>query len=326
MSMPPSDRTPEWPSSAPPAGQQWPNPQSGPPVSPYAAAPNGYPPQPDPYGQPAAGTYGQPVAGTYGQPQSGQPAYGQPAPGTYGQPQSGQPAYGQQQPYGQPQYGQQPYGQPQYGQPQEPYGQQPYGQPQYGQQPYGQPQYAQPQYGQQYGQPGGAPGQPQLATAGDRFLARLLDGLILAIPSFAIILVLFLIPVFFATSLISNSAGVTAGAVLVFFLGFLLTLVAQAFLTYWYGVKYLTKHGGQTKGKQWRNIRVVTLDGTPLTEGVARRRWMAYEGSSLLGIIPFLGWLVSIYVLLDVLWLLWDQPYRQCLHDKYASTIVVTAA
>ena len=32
--------------------------------------------------------------------------------------------------------------------------------------------------------------------------------------------------------------------------------------------------------------------------------------------VPFLNWL-------DGLWQLWDQPYRQCLHDKFAQTVVV---
>jgi hypothetical protein len=29
--------------------------------------------------------------------------------------------------------------------------------------------------------------------------------------------------------------------------------------------------------------------------------------------------------LIDGLWQLWDQPYRQCLHDKWPGTIVVKA-
>src|SRR5947209_2151951 len=67
--------------------------------------------------------------------------------------------------YGQPQYGQPPpqYGQPQYGQPPPQYGQQ--------QQYYGQPpQYGQQQYGQQ---------QLAYVSVGPRFLAVLIDGLII---------------------------------------------------------------------------------------------------------------------------------------------------
>jgi uncharacterized RDD family membrane protein YckC len=31
----------------------------------------------------------------------------------------------------------------------------------------------------------------------------------------------------------------------------------------------------------------------------------------------------ALFWLLNVLWCTWDQPYRQCLHDKAAKTVVV---
>jgi uncharacterized RDD family membrane protein YckC len=247
------------------------NPASGPPSSPYGQ-------QPGQYGQPQQpGQYGQPQQpGQYGQPQQ---------PGQYGQPQ--QPAPG---------YGQQPG---QYGQPQQP-GQ--YGQPdQYGQQP--------GQYGQQpgqYGQPGWpqAGGTPTLASFGDRFLARLIDWLILFIPLVVLTIV---------ASQIS-------------YVGFLVSIAVWLGLTYWYAVIYLVGHGGQTIGKKVRNIRVVTLDGTPLNQAVALRRWLGYEAAFSIRFIPIIGNLIGIYLLLDELWLLWDKPYQQCLHDKFANTMVVSAA
>ncbi|MGW7521581.1 RDD family protein [Streptomyces sp. NPDC054796] len=108
-------------------------------------------------------------------------------------PGQGQNPYGQQpqQPGQQPQ---QPYGYPQQGQP--PAGGQPaYGYPQQGQAPYGQQQPGQPAYGypQQPPPPGGTVqanngyininylGTVQLATMGQRFLARLIDGLIIGV-------------------------------------------------------------------------------------------------------------------------------------------------
>ncbi|WP_255954106.1 RDD family protein [Streptomyces odontomachi] len=105
------------------------------------------------------------------------------------QPPGGQPNYGYpQQPQGQP-------GQPGYGYPQQPQGQPGYGYPQ--QQPGqpGQPGYGYPQYPQA---PGtlqanngliniGYLGTVQLATMGQRFLARLVDGVILG-AVFSIIL------------------------------------------------------------------------------------------------------------------------------------------
>jgi uncharacterized RDD family membrane protein YckC len=112
-----------------------------------------------------------------------------------------QDPYGQQPPqqpqYGYPQQGQPPQGQPQQGQPQYGYPQQPPSQPQYGYPQQG--GYQQQQgYGQNapYGYPQQAPGTiqanngfiniaylgtVQVATMGQRFLARLLDGVVASI-------------------------------------------------------------------------------------------------------------------------------------------------
>jgi len=54
--------------------------------------------------------------------------------------------------------------------------------------------------------------------------------------------------------------------------------------------------------------------GGQLTRAVAVRRWLVDSLGAQL--VPFLH-------LLDGLWQRWDQPYRQCLHDKAADTAVV---
>jgi hypothetical protein len=36
----------------------------------------------------------------------------------------------------------------------------------------------------------------------------------------------------------------------------------------------------------------------------------------LTSVVPGLGWV-------DGLWQLWDKPWRQCLHDKFAQTLVI---
>jgi hypothetical protein len=51
-----------------------------------------------------------------------------------------------------------------------------------------------------------------------------------------------------------------------------------------------------------------------MTRGVAARRWLANVVAG--AIIPFWRWI-------DGLWQLWDKPYQQCLHDKFARTVVV---
>ena len=74
------------------------------------------------------------------------------------------------------------------------------------------------------------------------------------------------------------------------------------------------RHGGQTIGKRAMKIRVVRLaDGGPVGTSLATRRWLVEVGCGLIGVVA----------LLDGLWQLWDQPYRQCLHDKWPQTVVV---
>ena len=150
------------------------------------------------------------------------------------------PGQGQQQPqYGQQPYGQQPppyeqpssYGQPQYGQPQQPYGQPQYGQPQYGQQPppYGQPQYAQPPYGQQqYGQPQYGYGQAATAYASVwiRFVALLIDGLIL----FAVLGIIIVGFGALIAAVAQNSSGAAVGLGLI--LDLIIILISFGYFAY----------------------------------------------------------------------------------------------
>ncbi len=236
----------------------------------------------------------------------------------------------------------------------QPGGHPPYGQPQPGQQ-YGQPQPPQPQYGAQYGQsqapqqygqppasgyrvPGGAPGYghvqhppaggfagqqnagyasqrptapngQELADVWTRLLARLLDGLIVG-GVVSIIVVPLVIIVFVVSINASDGEATFVGVLLITELAaFLITLAGQ----YVYDVEF-AKRTGQTIGKRVMKLRIVPLDPhRPLDRGVLAKRWLV---SSPGGLIPGLG-------LLNPLWCLWDQPYRQCLHDKFAKTVVV---
>ncbi len=149
--------------------------------------------------------------------------------------------YGQQQPNAQSPYEPQQYGQqpPPYGQQQPGYEQQPppYGQqqPGYGQQPYGQQQA----YGQAYAQ-----GQQQYAGVGVRFLAVLIDGIVLGIIGGVL-------------GFIFHNAGVGGGIV---------GIVAILY----YIVMEATQ--GATLGKMALGLRVVKVDGSPIswTESVIR--------------------------------------------------------
>jgi uncharacterized RDD family membrane protein YckC len=274
----------------------------------------------NPYGQ--QGGYGQPQQGGYGQQGYGQQqgGYGQPQQGGYGQQQQG--GYGQpQQGYGQPQQG---YGQPQqgYGQPQQGYGQQGYGAPQqgYGQQGYGAPQqgYGQQGYGQQgYGQQGYGQGQyggySQLAGMGQRFGARLLDGLIVGIPA-AILLSLIFLPLLTTDAGFDSNGNFTTGTgtlarQFIFSLIFLIAFAA-------YDILMISKRGA-TVGKQLVGILVINENGGPVSTEDAAKRWAIFQ---LPGLVPFIG---GLWVLVCALSPFFDSQRRQGFHDKGAHTLVV---
>ncbi|WP_157851666.1 RDD family protein [Streptomyces monomycini] len=232
--------------------------------------------------------------GPYGQ----QPPYGQQGP--YGQ----QPPYGQQAPNGQqPPYGQQP--------PHEAYGQGQapgYGAPGYGAPGYGAPGYGAPGYGAP-GQPGHPPyGTPQaggppigmLAGRGARLGARALDGLF---QTAAVIVVLVVVGIIQA--LLPRGAGAGIPTALAGIVGVVAALFYEPFMNWKYGATF---------GKRICGLRIARLnDGADLSFGQAVGRWAVVFP---MGFVPFLG-------LLNVLWCCWDEPFRQCLHDKVAGTVVV---
>jgi uncharacterized RDD family membrane protein YckC len=89
-----------------------------------------------------------------------------------------------------------------------------------------------------------------------------------------------------------------------------------------YEVAFLTRTGA-TPGKRVMGISVRLRDrpGPPPLRAVLKRT-AVQEGSRLLGRVPFVGGLASIFSLIDVLWPLWDDK-RQAIHDKAAATNVV---
>ncbi|SCE89630.1 Uncharacterized membrane protein YckC, RDD family [Micromonospora coriariae] len=173
-----------------------------------------------------------------------------------------------------------------------------------------------------------SPGGQPLASFGDRLLAWLIDTVLAS----AVSLVLFM-PVFVVLCLRmitemnrTNPDGTLVepdpGTLFVtFFIPILLLELALLVLMlglYWlYHVEYL-KRGGQTVGKKVMKLRVVPLDPTrALDRRMAGRRWLVqYLAASL---VPGISYL-------DGFWQLWDKPWQQCLHDKFAETVVVKVA
>jgi uncharacterized RDD family membrane protein YckC len=120
----------------------------------------------------------------------------------------------------------------------------------------------------------------ELADVGTRFLALLIDGIILG-----------------AVTGILVGGGRDAGAGLSF-------IINLAY--HWY---FLTRQNGQTLGKQIMKIRVVKVDGTPISDGDAIIRYIGYIVNSA---VVMIGWL----------WAFWDDK-KQGWHDKLARTYVV---
>jgi uncharacterized RDD family membrane protein YckC len=229
-----------------------------------------------------------------------------------------QPQFPVAPPYQQQPYQQQPYQQPY---PQQGHPQPGYPQPGYPQQGYPQPGYAQPGY---YGQTGGPrflppeagkhnarfdPAYPVrvLASPGRRLSARLIDMLVLVVVG----ALAGAIPVGVGRLIGDRDLALdTAGGVVTLVL---LILLGLCWLLY--EPMFVSKKGG-TPGKLWLGIRVVrTSDAGNVSFGMALGR---YFFPLLMSVIPVGG-------LLNALWLLWDRPLYQCLHDKVVGSVVVHA-
>jgi uncharacterized RDD family membrane protein YckC len=250
--------------------------------------------------QPEFGAPGQGVPGNQAYPGYG--ATGNPQPG-YGTPGNPQPGYGTP--------GSQAY--PGYGTP--------------GNQAY--PSYPQPGYGQPY-QPYGyrlTGKDPALAEWWRRLLARVIDGLILAVifsplwvPAWSTLFrqvsaisnrypgpALSSIPA--ARNALTTAEGHFYGKLLVISVFFYLVAFAYDWIQHaaW----------GQTIGKRALGTKVVKDNGNPSVGwGAAAGRAAIY---ALVPVVPLVG---GLFGLLNELWLTWD-PRRQCLHDKAAHTVVI---
>ncbi|MEJ3743079.1 RDD family protein [Actinomycetes bacterium KLBMP 9797] len=163
-------------------------------------------------------------------------------------------------------------------------------------------------------------GQP-LASFVDRLLAYLIDAGI-AVAVLMVIAVPAMVVVFVATLPdqleVRPDGTVTDPDLWPFFLGIILLdlgiIAVGAVLTYVYYVEMMFR-SGQTVGKKVMKIKIVPLDpAATLTRGHAVKRWLVFWVAGT--VLPFFSYL-------DGLWQLWDKPYQQCLHDKFAETVVV---
>jgi uncharacterized RDD family membrane protein YckC len=159
--------------------------------------------------------------------------------------------------------------------------------------------------------PGGAP----LAEPWQRLVAYVVDGLVVGVATLIpMLLVVGLIMAPFFAWLHSGDETNSYRFVLLPLLAVIVAMALQIAASYFYFARMCYKTG-QTVGKRVMKIRLVrAADGGPIDLRTAKRRWLVQHLSA--SVAPYFN-------LADSVWLLWDQPYRQCLHDKAAETVVV---
>lgn len=144
-------------------------------------------------------------------------------------------------------------------------------------------------------------GMPPLASLGRRLLARIIDALLVGIP---VTLVLWAL-----------TGGWDMGD------GGSYVQQSIVLLVYFVYDALMLSARGQTVGKMAMRVRVGMLDNGAVPQGSPA--WTRAAVYSLPQLVPCVGFL---FWLLNVLFCTWDRPYRQCLHDKAAKTVVVSAA
>jgi uncharacterized RDD family membrane protein YckC len=156
-------------------------------------------------------------------------------------------------------------------------------------------------------------GQP-LASFTDRLLAYLID-----VGVFLGVFVVLFVPAAVATLVLVLPDDPYAEPdpfqvvipILLLELGFVVLALA---LQYLYYVEYL-RRTGQTLGKKAMKIRVIPIDPAGrLDRGMAFKRDLVQTVA---------GAFIPMFNYIDGLWQLWDKPFQQCLHDKFAQTVVV---
>ncbi|MCX6400320.1 MAG: RDD family protein [Propionibacteriales bacterium] len=160
---------------------------------------------------------------------------------------------------------------------------------------------------------GGPPtGVPRPAELLNRFLARLIDHILIGVVFVPIYIILSAI----IYSGFSNSFGE-------YFIFYTLTAILQAALYLAY-FTLLESNRGQTVGKMLMKLRTYGPDGVsnPTVEQAWKRN--AYSALGILSIIPFLGWFFLGWaaplaaVIFIAITLNNDQPNHQGWHDKFA--------
>jgi uncharacterized RDD family membrane protein YckC len=170
------------------------------------------------------------------------------------------------------------------------------------------PSYGAPQAGGPYA------GGPQPGGLLDRFLARLIDGILLAIVNFVLASLLVV------GALMGEDAGAGMYTMGGSYAAAAVSAVIGVAIQMGYFV-YMESSRGQTLGKMVMKLRTVGPGGgNPTVEEAARRN--IFYAIGLLGLIPVLGWFSGIVSLVAVIMIAvtinGDPVSRQGWHDRFA--------
>jgi uncharacterized RDD family membrane protein YckC len=145
----------------------------------------------------------------------------------------------------------------------------------------------------------------ELASRGNRFVAQILDFLVvvgITLPS-----------LFSAFTIDQTTGGLSSLAIIGFSISGILFLALLGYTI------YLLSTQGQTLGKKWMDVRIVSYDDNG-TAGFVKAFLLRGFVNGIIGAIPLLG---PLYALIDILFIFSDD--KRCLHDKIAGTHVVKA-
>ncbi|MFC4561277.1 RDD family protein [Nocardiopsis mangrovi] len=175
------------------------------------------------------------------------------------------------------------------------------------------------------------------AEWGRRLVARIIDGLVVIIPSFIVLFAVLIVWVVATGPGRPLPAGpFSAGAgenLLLDAVGALLVCALLVAYETWMLARW-----GATLGKMAMGLRIVPrhhpngygahgAPGGPADTGLAGStslvRALVWWGPAGLNWLPVLGALIALFPLLNGLWPLWDRPDQQSLNDKAARTIVI---
>lgn len=169
------------------------------------------------------------------------------------------------------------------------------------------PAYGQPSYGSAPPPAGERPGELL-----DRFLARLIDHVLLALVNTVVISVI-------VVGAVLGESATSFGTGSTFLASAVASVLTAAIALAYFG--YLESSRGQTVGKMIMKLKTVGPDGgNPTMEQALRRN--IYLAAGLLGIIPVIGWIGSLASVVGMILIAVninsDTVNRQGWHDHFA--------